>query len=91
MDAAIEFKTLISFYPEPGGTEELFRANFRDGESRSPSKWTFNRGGVPAEVEDFCPRLASEPEPATPNVEDAMASLNELFVIRALEERPLEQ
>jgi hypothetical protein len=90
-DAAIEFRSLISFYPEPGGTEDLFRAKFRDGDSRSRSTWTFTRESVPAELQDFCPRLTRDSGPATPDVKGAMASLNELFLINALKERPLEQ
>jgi hypothetical protein len=91
MDAAIEFSSLLSFYPEPGGTDELFRAKFRDGESRAQSTRVFNRESVPAELEDFCPRLARNPELETPDVMSALASLNELFMIMALKERPLEQ
>lgn len=90
-DAAIEFNSLLSFYPEPGGTQELFRAKFRDGESRTQSTRIFNRESVPAELQDFCPRLACDPELATPDVMGALASLNELFMILALKERPLEQ
>ncbi len=90
-DAAIEFKSLLSFYPEPGGTEELFQAKFREGGSRTQSDWTLRRGDVPVEVQDFCPYLASDPEIATPDVKGAMASLNELWMIRILEDRPIEQ
>jgi hypothetical protein len=90
-DAAIEFKSLLSFYPEPSGTEELFRAKFHEAESRPQSTWTFLREGVPTEIQDFCPGLARDPELATPDVEGALASLNELFVIAALRDRPLEQ
>ncbi len=91
MDAAIEFRSLLSFYPEPGGTEELFRAKLRDGELRSQATWNFTRGDVPAELQDFCPRLARDLEPAMPDVKGALGSLNELFLIDALKERPLEQ
>jgi hypothetical protein len=91
MDAALEFRSLLSFYPEPGGTEELFRAKFRDGESRSQSTRIFNRERVPVELQDFCPRLACDPELETPDVKGALASLNELFMIMALKQRPLEQ
>lgn len=91
-DAAIEFRSLLSFSPEPGGTEELFRAKFRDGESRSQATWIFSREDVPAELRDLCPTLLThDAEPAAPDVEGAMASLNELFLISALKERPLEQ
>lgn len=91
MDAAIEFRSLLSFYPEPGGTEELFRAKFRNGDSRPRSTWNFTRESVPAELQDFCPRLGGDSEPATPDVEGAMASLNELLLVNTLKDRPLEQ
>lgn len=91
-DAAIEFRSLLSFYPEPGATEELFRAKFRNGESRSQATWIFNREDVPVELQDLCPRLLTyDPEPAAPDVQDAMASLNELFLLNALKERPFER
>ena len=90
-DAAIEFRSLLSFCPEPGGAEDLFRAKFRNSDSRSRSSWNFARKGVPAELQDFCPRLSRDSGPATPDVQGAMASLNELFLIDAFEERPPEQ
>lgn len=91
-DAAAEFESLLGFVPEPNGAAELFRAKLRDdGDPRPPSRWTFGHDPIPVELRDFCPLLAREPQVAPPDLEQALATLNELFLIRALKDRPIEQ
>lgn len=90
-DAAVEFNSLLNFVPEPGGTGELFRAKFRSKDSRSALNWNFARPAIPPELQDLCPKLARKPGPEEPDLDEALAGLNELLLIRALKDRPVQQ
>jgi hypothetical protein len=90
LELASEITGMVNLFPQPPNMADFVRAKLTQP-SRSSEAGAHAAPEIPVEIADFCPRLAA-PDGANgdPSVDEVLADLDELTLIRALRERPIE-
>jgi hypothetical protein len=90
---AREIAGMITHIPEPPNCPDFVRAKLAHP-ATAEEAGTLAPPAVPPELSDFCPTLLASGGPdtdPTPTSMEVMALLNEMMLIRALTERPIER